>query len=208
MSNTPAPKITYGLKNIHYAILTRSDDRISYDTPKKFPGAVNLTLTAANEAVEFYADDILYYNTNDNSGYAGEFETALVPDDFRKNIFGDEIIDGLQYENAGPDPKHIALMAEFATDAVAKRICLFDVLCGRPDVSSKTREKKRTPQTQKMSLTVNPIEINGKIIVKCTTCADTAPEKFSAFFDAVPMPTDTVQTAQNAGASSAVTTNG
>ena len=195
-STRPAPKITYGLKNIHYAIMERTDSGVTYGKPKKFPGAVNLTLTASNEAVDFYADDIIYYNTNDNSGYTGEIEAALVPDEFRKDVFGDEIIDGLQFENAATDPKHIALMAEFNTDVIAKRICLYDVLCGRPDVTSKTKEKGRTPQTQKMSLTVYPIEINDKTVVKCTTCAETPQETFATFFNAVPLPTAAEQTTQ------------
>ena len=59
-----ANKVKFGLKNVHYAVVTETVTdgviSISYGTPKRIPGAVNLTLDAAGEPVEFYADDIVY----------------------------------------------------------------------------------------------------------------------------------------------------
>ena len=54
-------KIKFGLKNVHYAVVTETDGEITYDTPKPIRGAVNLTLDAAGESVQFYADDSVYY---------------------------------------------------------------------------------------------------------------------------------------------------
>lgn len=184
------PKVVYGLKNIHYAILTKAEDgTVSYGTPIRFPGAVNLALSADGETTEFYADDMVYYSVEQNNGYTGDFEAALVPDDFIINVLGDEKnADGILYEVAGVETKHIALLGEFATDAVAKRICLYDVLCGRPDISHKTKEKTNTPQTQKMSITARPIEINGKNYVKCSTTPETSADAYNNFFKSVKMP--------------------
>lgn len=188
---TKKPKVVYGLKNVHYAVLTQAEEgAVSYSTPKRFPGAVNLGLTADGEIVEFYADDMVYYSTSQNNGYTGDFESATVPDEFLADVHGYEKgADGILYEAAGIEPKHIALLAEFATDAIAKRICLYDVLCGRPDISRKTKEKTNTPQTQKMSITSRPIEINGKNYVKCSTTPETSADAYNNFFKSVKIPT-------------------
>ena len=73
-------KIKFGLKNVHYAVVTESGGVVSYGTPKHIPGAVNLTLSAAGESVQFYADDIVYYEENTNNGYEGSLEMALIPE--------------------------------------------------------------------------------------------------------------------------------
>lgn len=190
MSNTAKEKVKFGLKNLHYALKTvGTDGAVAYGTPKKVSGAVSISLSADGDKIEFYADDTVYYSDNTNSGYTGDVEVALVPDEFKKDVFGDEIIDGMLYENADAIVKHVALMGEFDTDVVEKRFCLYDVLCTRPEFSGKTKEKTKTPQTQKMSLTVRPIVINGRNIVKSTTCAETSEQAFNNYFTAVPLPT-------------------
>lgn len=192
-----AEKVQFGLKNVHYALQTTDESGgIKYGTPKPFPGSVALNLSVATELLEFYADDIAYYSTYVNNGYTGDIETALVHDSFKVDVFGDEEVDGILFENADRDAVHIALLAEFDTDVVAKRICLYDVLCSRPDAAFRTVEKTKTVQTQKMNLTAKPIVLNGKKIVKSSTTATTAKEKFDNFFKAVVLPSATASVAE------------
>ena len=184
-----APKVVYGLKNVHYAKKTVAEDgTVSYDKPKRIPGAVNLGLSPDGEIYEFYADDGVYYSTSLNDGYTGDIEMALIPDEFLVDVFGWEKADGGIFEVAGVDPQHIALMGEFATDSVAKRIVLYDVLCGRPDINRKTKEKTPAVQTQKMSLTCRPIEVKGKQYVKVVSTPEMSDEVYNAFFNAVKLP--------------------
>lgn len=184
-----APTVVYGLKNVHYAIMTSApNESAAYDKPKPFPGAVNLGLTPDGEIVEFYADDCVYYGTSENSGYTGDIEVAYVHDDFLIDVFGWEKADGMLYEAAGVEPKHIALLGEFATDAVAKRITLYNVLCGRPDINRKTREKSVAPVTQKMSLTARTAKVGEKFYVKGSTTPDMDETAYSKFFEQVKLP--------------------
>ncbi len=186
---TKKEKVVYGLKNVHYAKFTRDDaGTVNYESPKPFPGAVSLALTADSETVEFYADNMIYYSTTENNGYTGDIEMANIPDEFKKDVFNEVVEDGIQYELADKLTNHIALLGEFDTDVVAKKIVLYDVLCSRPDVSQKTREKSKTPQTQKMSIVARPIEINGKSVVKGSTTSEIAEATYKDFFKQVIMP--------------------
>ena len=79
-------KIKFGLKNTHYAIITETEQedgtiKSTYSTPKKWPGAVSLSLDPSGESNTFYADDTAYAVLSSNSGYEGDFESALVPED-------------------------------------------------------------------------------------------------------------------------------
>lgn len=187
------PKIIYGLRNVHYAVMSVAAESgaVTYGKPEKFPGSVSLALSPDGEVIEFYADDIVYYGTNFNNGYIGDLETALVPDKFLTDVLGYEKSKdgGLLYEVANVEPKHVAILGEFATDAVAKRTCFYDVLFGRPDINRKTKEKTITPQTQKMSVTIRPIEVNEKSYVKYSTTPDISEEAYNTFFSEVKLPT-------------------
>ena len=71
MANTNTPnKVKYGLENVVYAKKTVSEaGEITYATPVKIPGAVNLSMDANGEPENFYADDGVYFVINNNNGY-------------------------------------------------------------------------------------------------------------------------------------------
>ena len=90
-------KVKFGLNKVHYAkILSFDDEGVpTFAEPVRIPGAVSLSIDAEGEASNFYADDGVYYVLNNNSGYTGDLEIALVPLDFATDILGD-----LMYERA------------------------------------------------------------------------------------------------------------
>lgn len=180
-------KVVYGLRNVHYALMTDSDGAISYETPVPIPGAVSIGLTADGDIYEFYADDVAYFSTPVNNGYSGDLQMALIPDDFKQAVLG-EIRDtsGIQFEDADAKPKAFALLGEFQTDQLAKRICLFNVRCQRPDISGQTKTETIEVQGQTLSLTARPVSMDGRLLVKCSTTVETSDEKYNAWFDKVP----------------------
>src|SRR5699024_4085151 len=85
-------KVKFGLSNVHIAKLSRGEDgEITYGTPFKVPGAVNLSLDAEGDNEPFYADNIKYYESYANNGYSGDLEIAKIPDEFYEQILGQTI---------------------------------------------------------------------------------------------------------------------
>jgi len=175
-------KIKFGLKNVHYAVVTETDGAITYDTPKRIPGAVNLTLDAAGESVQFYADDSVYFEEHTNDGYTGSLEMALIPDEFRVDVLGDELdANGALIENKDAKAKHFALMFEFDGDAKKMRHVLYYVLASRPSISGSTKTNTKEPQTETMNITARPAPDTGDVKAKVPQDSDA----YDTFFESV-----------------------
>jgi len=175
-------KIKYGLKNTHYAVMNEVNGVISYGTPKHIPGAVNLVQNASGDPVIFHADDVEYFEENTNNGYEGTLEMALIPDEFRVEVLGDEIdSNGALIENANAKTKKIALMYEFDGDKNKTRHVNYNVNVSRPNLEGATKTNTKEPKTETMKITVRPALDTGD--VKAKLSQDKA--GYDSFFSAV-----------------------
>ena len=111
-------KVKFGLKNCHYAKATFDEDgSVTYAKPVRIPGAVSLSMDANGEIEPFYADNIAYYVVNNNSGYEGDLEIALIPESFLTDIMHEELDgNGVLAENANVELEHFAFLFEFDGD--------------------------------------------------------------------------------------------
>lgn len=181
-------KVKYGLKNVYYAKATIDEltNTATYNTPKPWPGAVNLSLEQQGEVTKFRADNIDYWVGNSNNGYNGDLETALIPEDFRTEILGDiEDSNGVLVEDAGAKTVHFALLFQFEGDAKATRHVLYNCTATRPSVGGQTTGENIEPQTETVSITAVSIHNSGldKDLVKGRVYEDEA--QYSSWFDAV-----------------------
>lgn len=156
-----AKKIKYGLKNVHYAVVTETTvsgvTTSTYGPVKAWPGAVNLSLEAQGEDSNFYADDSVYFTLGNNSGYQGDFESALVPEDVEVNVLGQsKDTNGVIIETSDDVKKYIAIMFEFQMDASGRRYCFYRCSLSRHTVASATKEDTAEPQTDTVTLTATP----------------------------------------------------
>lgn len=63
---------------------------IIFDTPFAVPGSVSLS-RKHRRTDTVYADGIKYYVSSSNSGYEGDWEMALITDEFREKILSEYI---------------------------------------------------------------------------------------------------------------------
>lgn len=169
-------KIKYGLSNVHYAMRMEGEDgAITYGTPKRIPGAVNLALSPTGDAVEFAADDNPgYFSSPTNSGYEGTLEMALAPDTFRVDALGEEVdAKNVQFENAGALAKAFALLFEFKGDQRQTRHVLYNCKATRPNLEGSTKSKSIEPKTDTLNVTVSP-NPDGMVKAKTTDETDAA----------------------------------
>lgn len=162
-------KVKFGLKNVHYAVLTETGGVITYGTPVAIKGAVNLTLDPSGDETNFFADDTKYYAVTNDAGYTGSVEFAKIPDQFKKDVLGFiEDTNNILFEDAEVEPKRFALLFEFSGDANKTRHILYDVTCSRPSVGSGTLTETKEPVTETLNITASPLPVdaNGRRLVK------------------------------------------
>lgn len=175
--------VTFGLCNVHYGVINKSDGDYTYDTPEHIPGAVSLTLNPTGDSTTFYADNGIYYAKNTNTGYTGTLTIANLPEKFRVDVLGEVLVDGGLLEKADAKQKDIALMFEVDGDEHADRFVYYDVTVGRPNQNAKTTEASISIEGVELPVTIKPRTTDKA--VKYVTGANTPPEVYDNFYKSV-----------------------
>ena len=152
---------------------------------------MSIKFAAQGSQEPFYADDIKYYVTNSNTGYNGDLETAMVPEDFKTAVLGDvKDANGVLIENADAEAVHFALLFEFAGDARAVRHVLYNCTASRPDMEAETKEDKVSVKTEALTIdasTIYSADLDANV-VKADTCSETDDATYNKWYDEVHLP--------------------
>ena len=180
-------KVKYNLKNAHYAMLTVDEEgTVSYASPVALPGAVSISLDANGEPENFYADGAAYYVINNNMGYDGDLELAMIPEDFRVLALNETLDDKkVLIENANTELNPFALLFEFDGDVKHIRHVLYNCSASRPGIEGKTNEENREVQTETLSIKATPLASG---VVKAKTGDSTDAAVYADWYKAVYMP--------------------
>lgn len=182
-------KITYGIKNLHYAKKTVDDGTVSYATPVPIPGATEIAMPPVGETVKVYADNIVYVKVLVNQGYDGNISVFELPESFLTDILG-EIKDtnGMMVENAQAELGEFALLGEFATDTLeTKKFVFYNCTAGRPEINKATKEESIDPSPLSVPIVATPLE--GTEIIKASIVGTTENKTWEDWYKAVTMPT-------------------
>lgn len=183
-------KVKYNLKNAHYALLTVAEDgSVTYGTPVSLPGSVSLSLDANGEPENFYADGIAYYVINNNMGYEGDLELALIPESFRTDVLNEKLDSkGVLIENSDVELASFALLFEFDGDVKHIRHVMYNCSASRPGIEGKTNEDTKEVQTETLTIKATPLSSG---IVKAKTGNTTDETTYNNWYKTVYVPTDT-----------------
>lgn len=188
---TTKNKVKFNIRNVYYARLTINEDgTYAYDTPVAMPGAVSLSLDPNGEPSVFYADGYAYYTISNNQGYEGDFELALIPESFRKDILKETLdSNNVLIENATNQGEKFALIFEFDGDVKKIRHVLYNCIASRPTIESSTKEDEIEVKTETLTITASPLQ-GG--YVKAKTSDDTETPYYNNWFNKVYIPGESI----------------
>lgn len=181
-------KVKFGLNKVHYAKITSwTDDGVpTFSTPVRIPGAVSLSIDASGGADNFFADNGVYYVINNNSGYEGDLEIALVTTDFATEILGEKLDNnGVLVESNDAELAQFALLFEFCGDKNHIRHVLYCCSASRPATESATTEEETEVKTETLSLKATALP-DG--LVKSKTCENTDETTYNNWYKSVYIP--------------------
>ena len=123
---------------------------------------------------------------NNNMGYNGDLELAMIPESFRTDVLKEQLDDkGVLIENAQVELAAFALLFEFDGDQRHIRHVLYNCSASRPGIEGKTNEESRDVQTEKLTIKAAPLA-NG--MVKAKTGDTTDATVYNDWYKAVYMP--------------------
>lgn len=191
-------KVKYNLKNAHYALITIVEDgTFSFANPVAMPGSVSISLDANGEPENFYADGIAYYVINNNMGYEGDLELAMIPESFRTDVLKEELDSkGVLIENSEVELASFALLFEFDGDQKHIRHIMYNCSASRPGIEGKTNEDSKEVQTETLTIKATPLS-NG--MVKAKTGDTTDATVYGNWYKAVYIPAAATDTATTEG---------
>lgn len=161
---------------------------VSYDTPVALPGAVSISLDANGEPENFYADGMADYVINNNMGYDGDLELAMIPESFRIDALNETLDENnVLIENANTELNSFALLFEFDGDVKHIRHVLYNCSASRPGIEGKTNEESREVQTETLTIKATPLSSG---VVKAKSGNNTDSIVYQNWYKSVYMPSE------------------
>lgn len=190
---TTEQAVKFGISNAYYALY--DDAKGTYGTPERLNGAVSLSISREGDESTFYADNIAYYTTNSNAGYSGELEIAVLNDEMRKDLLGQQAdANGVLLESTDDVPPTFALLYEVAGNLKNQRFAFYNCTLSRPETEANTKEDTVEPDTDTLEIRMisRSVEFGTgtlNLVKGSVTDEEATKATFDAWYNAVYLPT-------------------
>ena len=183
----PNNKITFGLRNVHYAIATQdSNGNWSFDTPVSLPGAQEFSSEVVGGSTNAYADDTLNASLVQNAGRTLTLKFTEIPDNFKTAVLGYKALaNGNLIEIANAPVVTFAFGFEFQGDTKARRVWYY--LCSVTPIAEATKSKADSIEANSVTLniTARPIEVGDSLVTYCVSA--TGDSSYASFLTTAPV---------------------
>lgn len=178
-------KILYGIEKCYVALLTETEEGITYGTPFPVKGARGLNMDPQGELTKIFADNIVYFKANSNQGYEGDLVLLITPEEFLTQILGQtKDTNGAVFENADDKIARFALMFEGKGDEKARRWVFYDCTATRPSRENNTQEESVEAGEDTMTITMSP-RTSDKMVKAYIEPSEENQDVYNTFFTKV-----------------------
>lgn len=178
-------KILYGIEQCYVAVLTETEDGITYGKPFPIKGARALNIDPQGDLTKIYADNIAFYKANSNQGYEGDLVLLITPEEFLTQILGQtKDKNGAILENADDKTARFALMFQGKGDKKERRWVFYDCIATRPSRENNTQEESIEAGEETMTITMSP-RTSDKMVKAYMEPSETNKQLYDTFFTKV-----------------------
>lgn len=168
-------RIEFGLTEVHYVPFEIDETgKEVYSTPVRLYGAISAEISPLGETFTHYSDNSVTFSSSTNNGYEGTITLDTLPPQFRTDVLGEKIVNGVLFENADAKSKSVALLFEIDGDSEATKWCFFNCSITRPTISSETKGEGVTVNANELSFVASPRHSDKEI--RSFTSPDTPSE--------------------------------
>ena len=177
--------ISFGLRNVCYAVANKQNDAISYQNVKKIRGSQEISMELIGGSNHVYADDCLKASFNQNAGKTVSLTMTVVPDEVKIDLLGYNYDENNNLvENALAEPIYFALGFEIQGDREARRV--WYLLCTAQPFNFSTKSKTDSVEANSVPLAISvyPVPIGNYEMIQVVGYKSHS--NYDTFFDAVP----------------------
>ena len=180
-------KVRFGLSNLHVFFSKGTNE---WEDPIAIPGITECSRTSQTNSSDFYADNVLYFRANADTGDEITLTTAFIPDAFKARMLGWAIDSkGALVRTTDGTPEEFAMAYQVEGDKKPRAKVVYSCIASVPDETASTKGEQIEVQTEQITVRSKAIEIAGHTTVDAVLNKSDDEAAFATFFNAVYVPT-------------------
>lgn len=187
---TDTNKVRFGLSN--WTVFKRVADvnnAPAWDSPVHIPGVTQCTRTAQVNSTDFYADNVLYWRGNSDTGDEITVNAALIPNEVKAWMLGWKVdANGALVRVTDGTPAEFAMAYQVEGDKTPRAKVVYSCIASIPNESNETKGESVTVQTEELVIRAKAIKVAGHETVDSVLNKDDDAAAFASFFSAVYVP--------------------